>query len=202
MAAALFLTAVWLLFVLSNVAGALAAMITGAAIALALLLLQRPTSVSRRAWAFRGIVGFGLVVAVLTTVFGALRNADSKEIPWRPFVKEEVQSLVSSGRTVFVDITADWCVVCKVNKAFVIDRPDIARRLSTDIVSLQGNWTRPDANISSFMKEHGRYGLPFNIVFGPGAREGIALPELLSKAALLAALDRAKSAPTNLKTQP
>ena len=41
--------------------------------------------------------------------------------------------------------------MCKVSKAFVIDRPDIARRLSTDIVPLQGNWTMPDAKISSFM---------------------------------------------------
>ena len=197
MAAALFLTAAWLLFVLSNVAGASAAMITGAAIALALLLLQHPTSVSRRAWVFRGVAGLGLGVAVLATVVGAPGNADSRDIPWRPFVKEEVQSLVSSGRTVFVDITADWCVVCKVNKAFVIARPDIARRLSTDIVPLQGNWTRPDAKISSFMKEHGRYGLPFNMVFGPGAPEGIILPELLSKAALMAAFDRALSKSTN-----
>jgi len=202
MAAALFLTAAWLLFVLSNVAGAPAAIITGAAIALALLLLQPPTSGSRGAWVFRGVAGLILGVAVLATVVGAPGNADSKDIPWRPFVKEEVQSLVSSGRTVFVDITADWCVVCKVNKAFVIDRPDIARRLSTDIVPLQGNWTRPDAKISSFMKEHGRYGLPFNIVFGPGAPEGIALPELLSKAALMAAFDRALSKSTNLIIQP
>lgn len=202
MAAALLVTAAWLLFVLSNVAGGPAAMITGAAIALVLLLLQPPTSGSRGAWVFRGIVGLGLVVAVLATVVGAPGNADSKEIPWRPFVKEDVQSLVRSGRTVFVDITADWCVVCKVNKAFVIERPDIARRLSTDIVPLQGNWTRPDAKIASFMKEHGRYGLPFNIVFGPGAPEGIALPELLSKAALMAAFDRALSKSTNLITEP
>jgi suppressor for copper-sensitivity B len=202
MAVALLLTAAWLLFVLSNVAGGPAAMITGAAIALALLLLQPPTSVSRGAWVFRGIAGLGLVVAVLATIVGVPGNADSKEIPWRPFVKEDVQSLVRSGRTVFVDITADWCVVCKVNKAFVIDQPDIARRLSTDIVPSQGNWTRPDANISSFMKEHGRYGLPFNIVFGPGAPEGIVLPELLSKAALEAAFDRALSKSTNLITQP
>lgn len=202
MAAALFLTAAWLLFVLSNVAGGPAAMITGAAIALALLLLQPPTSVSRGAWVFRGVAGLGLGVAVLATVVGAPGNADGKDIPWRPFVKEEVQSLVSSGRTVFVDITADWCVVCKVNKAFVIDRPDIARRLATDIVPLQGDWTKPNAEISKFMKEHGRYGLPFDIVFGPGAPDGIVLPELLSKAALTAAFDRAHAKSTSLITQP
>lgn len=202
MASALFLTAAWLLFVLSNVAGGAAALITGAAIALTLLLLQPRTGVSRRAWVFRGVVALGLGFAVLAAFFSAQGGAGSNDIAWRPFVKEDVQSLVRSGRTVFVDITADWCVVCKVNKAFVIDRPDIARRLSTDIVPLQGNWTRPNGEISSFMKEHGRYGLPFNIVFGPGAPEGIVLPELLSKAALMAAFDRALSKSTNLITQP
>lgn len=193
MAIALLLTAAWLLFVLSNVAGDPAAIMTGAGIALGLLVLQPTTRVSRGAWVFRGVAGLGLGLAVLTTIVGAPGNADGKDIPWRSFVKSDVQLLVASGRTVFVDITADWCVVCKVNKAFVIDRPDIAQRLSTDIVPLQGNWTRPDAKIASFMKEHGRYGLPFNVVFGPGAPEGIILPELLSKAALTTAFDQASS---------
>ena len=198
MASALFLTAAWLLFVLSNVAGGTVAIITGAAIALTLLLLQPRPGVARRAVGFRGLVALGVVVAAVIIASG---SPGSNDIAWRAFAKEDVQPLVRAGRTVFVDITADWCVVCKVNKALVIERPDVARRLTTDIVPLQGNWTRPSAEISSFMKEHGRYGLPFNIVFGPGAPEGIILPELLSKAALMTAFDRALSKSTDLPTE-
>ena len=47
------------------------------------------------------------------------------------------------------------------------------------------------ANFAKFLADHGRYGIPFNIVYGPGAPDGIALPELLSDGAVLDALNRA-----------
>jgi suppressor for copper-sensitivity B len=96
---------------------------------------------------------------------------------------------------VFVDITADWCVTCKVNKLLVIDTAEIAQRLGSDVTPVQGNWTRPDEGIARFMRTHGRFGIPFNIVFGPNAPDGIALPELLSTSALIAAFDQAAKAP-------
>ena len=49
---------------------------------------------------------------------------------------------------------------------------------------MRADWTRPDDRISSYLAEHGRYGIPFNIVYGPGAPDGIPLPELLTEAAV------------------
>jgi len=46
--------------------------------------------------------------------------------------------------------------------------------------------------ILSYLKTHGRFGIPFNIVYGPGAPEGIALPELLSKDVVLEAIAQAR----------
>ena len=56
---------------------------------------------------------------------------------------------------------------------------------------MQGDWTRPDQTISDYLARYGRYGIPFNAVFGPGAPEGILLPELLTPGAVTDALDRA-----------
>lgn len=96
----------------------------------------------------------------------------------------------------FVDVTADWCITCKANKALVIDRGEVAVRLrGDDVVAMQGDWTLPDARISAYLASYGRYGLPFNAVYGPGAPEGIVLPELLTEGAVLQALDRARTAP-------
>jgi suppressor for copper-sensitivity B len=88
---------------------------------------------------------------------------------------------------VFLDITADWCVTCKVNKALVVNDRAIARRLAGDVVAVRADWTRPDPRIAEYLRSFGRYGLPFNAVFGPGAPEGIVLPELLTTNAVLAA---------------
>ena len=42
-----------------------------------------------------------------------------------------------------------------------------------------------------YLAGFGRYGIPFNVVYGPGAPEGRTLPELLTGDAVLAVLDGA-----------
>jgi len=59
------------------------------------------------------------------------------------------------------------------------------------VIAMQADWTRPDDNIARFLERYDRYGIPFNIVFGPGSPSGIALPEILTPQAVLDALDTA-----------
>jgi len=56
---------------------------------------------------------------------------------------------------------------------------------------MQADWTRPDPAITRYLASFGRYGIPFNAVYGPGAPDGIALPELLSQSVVLEAMDKA-----------
>ena len=53
----------------------------------------------------------------------------------------------------------------------------------------------PDAANADYLKSFGRYGIPFNAVYGPGRPEGLPLPELLTERAVLAALATAAGAP-------
>ncbi len=108
---------------------------------------------------------------------------------WQTFNAAQIQKDVAAGDTVFVDITADWCLTCKANMRFVLMRADVQAALSVpNVVLMQGDWTHHDAAISAFLDKYGRYGIPFNIVYGPGAPKGIVLPELLSKHDVLNAL--------------
>ncbi len=103
---------------------------------------------------------------------------------------------MAAGETVFVDITADWCLTCKANKALVIDRDPVAEALAAPgVTPMQADWTRPDPEIARYLESFGRYGIPFDAVFGPGTPEGTLLPELLTSAAVLEALEAAQ-APT------
>jgi suppressor for copper-sensitivity B len=93
---------------------------------------------------------------------------------------------------VFVDVTADWCLTCKANKALVLDREPVATALATSgVTAMRADWTRPDAAIARYLESFDRYGIPFNAVYGPLAPEGIVLPELLSTSAVMDALERA-----------
>jgi suppressor for copper-sensitivity B len=74
----------------------------------------------------------------------------------------------------------------------VLEQDDIAAALSgPEILRLQADWTRRSDDIADYLRKYGRYGIPFNIIYGPAARDGILLPELLTKKEVLRALDEA-----------
>ncbi|MEL7216060.1 MAG: thioredoxin family protein, partial [Pseudomonadota bacterium] len=112
-------------------------------------------------------------------------------IAWVPLDRSAIARAVATGEVVFVDITADWCLTCKANKALVLDREDVSQELSS-VVAMQGDWTRPDPAISTFLARHDRFGIPFNAVYGPAAPGGIVLPELLTPALVKDALAAAR----------
>lgn len=111
---------------------------------------------------------------------------------WQPFDVAAIPGLIQEGKTVFVDVTADWCLTCQVNKSLVLAQDDMMKRLSGDnIVAMQADWTLPDDNIAAYLASFGRYGIPFNAVYGPNHPEGLPLPELLSNDVVTKALDQA-----------
>ena len=122
----------------------------------------------------------------------ARRAAKNGADYWTPFDPLSIAELVADGKTVFVDITADWCITCQVNKAVVLDRAPVKALLDDKaVVAMRGDWTRPDPTITAYLQSFGRYAIPFNAVYGPAAPQGIALSELLSSAEVSAALSRA-----------
>ncbi len=194
LAAALALTALWLLSVLAGVGGHRAAILAGATAGLvagALGLAQRRSKAGRGVAA---IAASGLVLAVAVAELAAQPPSARNDGPWQAFAPERIAALVASGRIVYVNVTADWCLTCKLNEQLVLARPPVHDRLAAPaVVAMRGDWTRPDATIASFLASFGRYGIPFDAVYGPGLPHGWALPELLTAATVEDALARAGS---------
>lgn len=127
---------------------------------------------------------------------GILQPSENNKpaLPWQPLSMSMIQAAVAEGKVVFVDITADWCLTCKANKIRVLDRAPVFDALQQNtVVLMQGDWTRPSDTINEFLNSHDRYGVPFNIVYGPGAPQGIPLPELLCSDKVMTALQQASS---------
>ena len=124
------------------------------------------------------------------------KNENSQSIgssDWQNFKPSKIIGHVAEGKSVFVDVTADWCLTCKANKLLVLDSNQIRSYLNRkEVVAMRADWTNADPIISSFLQRFLRYGIPFNIVFGPEAPQGIILPELLSKSSVLSAFKKAK----------
>lgn len=197
---ALFGTAAWLLSVLAvQVPPEAAALVAAvlAAIVLVLWLRRRGGIAIRRAGVATAMV-LALAAVLLPLRFDRSDAATAQAastIPWVRFDRAAIPGLVREGKVVFVDVTADWCLTCKVNKLLVIDRDPVAAALGQPgVAPLLADWTSPDPAIADYLAAHGRYGIPFNAVYGPGAPDGILLPELLSTDAVLDALKQARGA--------
>jgi suppressor for copper-sensitivity B len=148
----------------------------------------------------KGVLGLSLVgtalwlMSIIGTQTGLLNvgAAIRGDTPWIAFDEAAIPDLIAKDKVVFVDVTADWCITCQANKKLVIDQDPVADRLEADnVVAMRADWTNPDSKIADFLGRHGRYGIPFNIVYGPGAQAGIVLPELLTTEAVTNALDQA-----------
>ena len=101
---------------------------------------------------------------------------------WVEFDETKIDKYLDQNKIVFIDITADWCITCKVNDILVLDSKKIKNLLnSEDVVLMRGDWTHEDKNISSFISNWQRFGIPLNVVYGPSVEKGILFPEILTK---------------------
>ncbi|MGH7125776.1 MAG: protein-disulfide reductase DsbD family protein [Stellaceae bacterium] len=192
--AALVGTAAWLVFVLSAEAGETVALSVGAALA-ALLVSLGALETSR----LRTLgASLAIVVAVLAAAIGSASPEtsapDGTDALWQPFDRARIAELVGEGKVVFVDVSARWCLTCEANKRLVLDQARVRASLAgPGTVAMAADWTRPDPIIAAYLKSYGRYGIPFNVVYGPSAPQGIALSELLTPDEVLSALERART---------
>ena len=195
--AVLIATAAWLITVLSAQSGWPMALAVAAVLvaALAGLLIRHRVALPSLV---RSLAGYGVIMLAVVTLAlpFVMRNSPqplaAPSRAWQQFDRVQVFNAVAQGKVVLVDVTADWCITCQANKALVLDRGAVRARIEEGrVLALRADWTRPNAAIAEYLASFGRYGIPFNAVYGPGAPSGIALPELLRDEDVLAAFDKA-----------
>lgn len=115
-------------------------------------------------------------------------------LPWQPLTEGALQQARAKGGLVFVDVTADWCITCKVNKLRVLNQPEVrAALLAPNVTLLQGDWTRPDPAISEFLRQRNLAAIPFNQLYSPAHPDGHIFSPLLNTEDLLTELNSNKA---------
>jgi thiol:disulfide interchange protein len=115
------------------------------------------------------------------------------QLVWQPFSKSALDDARSSGKPVFVDFTADWCITCKTNERFAIDTPRVRQEfLKRNVVVLKADWTKGDPDITEILKKFGRAGVPMYLFYpgGTGEAQPVLLPELITSQTVLDALNK------------
>ncbi|MBB6558686.1 thiol:disulfide interchange protein DsbD [Acidovorax soli] len=206
MAFPMFAAVVWLLWVLGQQSGIDAAsallvvLIATSMLAWSLGLTGRTrviVGVIAVAWA----VGFAWLLAGKVGTVRPQQAVEANDGTWQAWVPGRVEQLLASGRPVFVDFTAAWCVTCQYNKKTVLQNPEVlADFAARNVALLRADWTLRDPAITAALGELGRSGVPLYVFYTNKAPAQI-LSEILSASELRAALTAAPLAPSPTVTQ-
>lgn len=180
--------AAWLVWVLAQQNGP-----DGVLVALAGAVL-----VALAAWAWGtgarpGRLAGALALAAALALLPGLESAPAAATPraasgeaWSP---ARVEALRAEGRPVFVNLTAAWCITCKVNERVALDTAATqAAFAERNVAVLVGDWTRGDRAITELLRAHGRDGVPLYLLYPPGGGAPRVLPQILTEGVVLEAL--------------
>ena len=187
-------TSLWLLTLMANFFSILLVSIIGCALAIALLwrlgkVKGRKPVILTLAFLMFGTAGSLILGSVTADQWATPLPADHN---WQPLDTKQITQAVSQGKTVFVDVTADWCITCKANKISVLLQDPVYSKLGEEnIVLMRGDWTKPSEYVTGYLQSNGRFGVPFNIVYGPSAPQGIPLPVILNSSEVVQAIKTA-----------
>ncbi|WP_220731963.1 protein-disulfide reductase DsbD family protein [Shewanella morhuae] len=191
--AMLLLTSLWLISLLASFVNVIYLWPLGAAIALIFMFFM-----AKKYGAIAIVSSVGVGILLSAVIAFSTSNQWAKPLPtdltWTPLDQALIDQQVAQGKTVFVDVTADWCITCKANKVGVIlQEPVYSLLQQAHVLPMKGDWTTASQPITDYLQSHNRFGVPFNIVYGPNAPQGIALPEILSSQRVIDALKQASS---------
>ena len=193
----MYLTAVWLLWVFGKQRGmdAVAVLLIAAVLlALGLWWLEKQRYAERPA---QKLLAWGLIAVALAASVAAVRlpAQAAAQVVAQGTVAYSAKALAvarAAGKPVFIDMTADWCITCKVNERAVLHTDafrDLLQRTGT--IYMVGDWTDQNEEISAFLDQFHAPGVPLYVVYPAGGGPGRKLPQLLSQGLMEAALDPA-----------
>jgi DsbC/DsbD-like thiol-disulfide interchange protein/cytochrome c biogenesis protein CcdA len=187
----------WLIWVISQEAGPSGVLATVAGLVLlafaawALGITQASTDRAHRIGQSIAAAALLAAVAILPGIATApIASTAAAESGVEPFSASRLVALRAEGQPVFVNMTAAWCVTCLVNERVAISSQAVQRAFAEHHVTyLKGDWTRQDPQITDYLRENGRDGVPLYVYY-PAHGQPTVLPQILTENALLNELDR------------
>jgi len=164
-------TAIWLLWVLvRQTSSDILVLILGG-----LLLLVFGIWLTRGGGRISRALGVLAVIASLTAIPGVSQVVPASsvqamiEIDSEPYTSSVLQGHLNEGRSVFINMTADWCITCKFTEKRLL-RTETVDRLFKDngVIRMTGDWTRYDPLITEYLNAFDRVGVPLYVVNHPG----------------------------------
>jgi thiol:disulfide interchange protein DsbD len=195
----MYLTAVWLIWLLGKQRGvdAVAVVLVGAVILT--FGLWHYEQARWRGLAWRKWLGAVAIVVSLISVVAIHRMPTLADNATRPsqmqgataYHPRDLAQARKEERNVLVSITADWCITCIANEQMVLSKAEFQDLLSsTETLYMKGDWTNRDPVVGEFLEKHNAPGVPLYVLYrGVDDQATILLPQVLSMALVREALE-------------
>ena len=189
----MYLTAVWLLWVLGRQTGSdgVALVLVGAvAIAFALWLWPREWSWTKSSVALASAIAALLLLPQLSPQSRIAQEQQSDY--WQTYSPDALETARTAGQPVLVNMTAAWCITCLANEKAVLSSDAVTEAVeSLGITAFKGDWTNQDPQISELLTRYGRTSVPLYLLYPAGGGEPQILPQILTRDGLLDAMQQA-----------
>jgi thiol:disulfide interchange protein DsbD len=133
-----------------------------------------------------GAITLAATAAPATAPQAAARDG----LPYEAFSSARLAALTADNKPVFVNLTASWCITCLFNEHATLDSAAIRHAFAAHgVTALKGDWTRRNPDITAFLQQHGRSGVPLYLLYDKSG-EATVLPQILTEAAVLDAVGK------------
>ncbi len=172
----MYATVLWLIWVLDRQIQLNGTLLMGAFCLVILAVLFAKKRVSQSV--FKTLLGFLLGVFVLLGCFVAFSPTTTA---LSTHTVSDIEEAVQQHKKVFVDVTAAWCITCKVNEETVLNTEEIQQLFAKEgVQKIVLDWTNYDEEITGFLEKHGRVGVPLYIYYNESG-DATILPQVLTK---------------------
>ncbi|MGA0998228.1 MAG: protein-disulfide reductase DsbD family protein [Litorivicinaceae bacterium] len=164
-------TAIWLLWVLvrQTSSDVVALMLGGLLLLVFGLWLVKGGSRLSRALGLLAVIASLSAIPSLSQLTPTSSEQAVVEIDSEPYASSALRAHVDEGRTVFINMTADWCITCKVTEKRLLTTETVDQLFeSYGVIRMTGDWTRYDPLITEYLNAFDRVGVPLYVVNHPG----------------------------------
>ena len=164
-------TAIWLLWVLvrQTSSDVVAFMLGGLLLLVFGLWLVKGGSRLSRALGLLAVITSLSAIPSLSQLTSTSSEQAVVEIDSEPYDSSALRAHVDEGRTVFINMTADWCITCKVTEKRLLTTEAVDQLFeSHGVIRMTGDWTRYDPFITEYLNVFDRVGVPLYVVNHPG----------------------------------
>lgn len=132
---------------------------------------------------------FAVILVFILAIYSSVFLLETRKLEaelsysegWVEYSDEVLNKALEGNNLIFIDVTAEWCVTCKLNKLTTLGNEEVVSFLKENkVILLRADVTNSNESVINLMKRHDRFGVPLNVIYSQRYKNGYLLPHILT----------------------